>query len=228
MNGIHDVGGADGFGPITVEIDEPVFHAEWEKATLSFFPQLAVAGTFNLDEFRAAMEQMNPVEYITTPYYAHWMHSFEVYLNRADPTFGDELEKRTQQYLDDPDKPLPENRNHEIADIIGGLAFAGGSFIREATSEPLFAIGDRVRVSHTVPVTHTRKAGYVRGAIGEVVHAHGCYVFPDTSATGQGEAPQHLYAVRFSADDLFGETIADPKTTNIIDLWESYISPVEN
>lgn len=227
MNGIHDVGGTDGFGPITVEIDEPVFHAEWEKAALSFFPQLAVAGVFNLDEFRAAMELMHPVEYMTTPYYAHWMHAFEVYLNRQDPTFGAELERRTQEFLADPDKALPETVNHELAKIIGGLAYAGVPADRPVEQPAKFAVGDRVRVSHTVPVTHTRKAGYVRGAIGEIVMSHGGFVLPDSAAIGDGEAPGYVYAVRFSADDLFGETIADANTTNTIDLWESYLSRVD-
>lgn len=226
MNGIHDVGGADGFGPITVEVDEPVFHAEWEKAALSFFPQLAVAGYFNLDEFRAGMEVMHPVKYLTTPYYAHWMHSFETYLNRHDPTFDEELERRTQEYLDNPDKPLPKTVNHELADIISGLARSGAPCRREIEAAPAFAVGDRVRVSHTVPVSHTRKAGYVRGAIGEIVYAHGSFVLPDTSAIGEGESPEHVYGVRFLADDLFGETIADPNSYNNIDLWESYLSRV--
>ena len=30
MNGIHDMGGMHGFGPIEVEKDEPVFHHPWE------------------------------------------------------------------------------------------------------------------------------------------------------------------------------------------------------
>jgi nitrile hydratase len=228
MNGIHDVGGADGFGPITVEVDEPVFHAEWEKAALSFFPQLAVAGYFNLDEFRSAMEEMHPVEYMTSPYYAHWMHSFEKYLNRHDPSFGDELERRTQEYLDNPDKPLPETVNHELADVIGALAYSGAPTRREVQAAPKFAVGDRVRVSHTVPVTHTRKTNYVRGAVGEVIYSHGGFVLPDSSAIGGGESPEHVYGVRFSAADLFGETIADPSVYNNVDLWESYLSRVED
>lgn len=31
MNGVHDLGGMHGFGPVVREHDEPVFHSEWEK-----------------------------------------------------------------------------------------------------------------------------------------------------------------------------------------------------
>jgi nitrile hydratase len=228
MNGIHDLGGADGFGPIIVEENEPVWHAEWEKAAFSFFPQQAAAGYFNLDEFRASMERIPPVEYLTTSYYMHWMHAFEEYLERDDASFPEELERRTAQYLADPSLPLPETVNHGLVEMLETLAYSGAPADRPVDQAPKFKVGDRVRVAATMPVAHTRKVGYVRGAVGEVVLQHGGYVFPDSAATGGGEAPEHVYGVRFSAEDLFGEKIADPKTTVITDLWESYLSPAEN
>lgn len=228
MNGIHDVGAADGFGPINIEVDEPVWHAEWEKAAFSFFPQTAAAGLFNLDEFRASIERMNPVDYMTTPYYVHWMHAFEEFLDRADPSFGEELERRTKAYLEDPAKPLPETVNHDLADTMVDLARTGAPARREIDRPPAFAAGDRVRVSATVPLTHTRKPGYVRGMVGEIVLSHGAFVFPDSAATGRGEAPEHVYGVLFSAEDLYGQGIATPRTTNVIDLWESYLSRADS
>ena len=35
MNGVHDMGGMHGMGPIEYEKDEPVFHAEWEGSRVS-------------------------------------------------------------------------------------------------------------------------------------------------------------------------------------------------
>lgn len=227
MNGIHDVGAADGFGPINIEVDEPVWHAEWEKAAFSFFPQTAAAGYFNLDEFRAAIEQMNPVDYMTTPYYAHWMHAFEIYLNRNDSSFAEELERRTKAYLEDPSRPLPETVNHDLADMVVGMAKNGAPARREVDRPAAFAIGDKVKVSATVPLTHTRKAGYIRGMTGEVVLSHGAFVFPDSAATGAGEAPEHVYGVLFSAEELYGKGIATPNTTVVTDLWESYLSRLD-
>ena len=33
MNGVHDMGGMHGMGPIQIEKDEPVFHGYWEART---------------------------------------------------------------------------------------------------------------------------------------------------------------------------------------------------
>jgi nitrile hydratase beta subunit len=224
MNGIHDVGGADGFGPIHVEEDEVVWHADWEKALFSFFPQAAMAGYFNLDEFRASMERIHPVNYLTSTYYEHWLHAFEEYLTRDDANFPAEAERRTAEYLEDPSKPLPETVNQELADTMAAFAYAGAPTRRENGRAPQFAVGNRVVVSSTVPVGHTRKAGYVRGATGEITIHHGVFVYPDTNALGEGEAPEHVYTVRFSAEDLFGKGIGDPTVSISIDLWEPYLS----
>jgi len=162
MNGIHDLGGKDGLGPILVETDEPVWHAEWEKAAFSFFPQSAVAGYFNLDEFRASMERIDPVEYLSTPYYAHWMHAFEEYLARDDAGFPAELERRTQEYLADPSRPLPADRNPELADIIAVLAAGGAPCDRPVEAAAKFAVGDTVvsaRAADGRPAKATRPSG---------------------------------------------------------------------
>jgi len=224
VKGIHDVGGSDGYGPIVVDADEKIWHAEWEKAVFSFFTQGAVAGFFNLDEFRAEIESMSPADYLLTPYYAHWFHSFEHHIARSDDTFMAEMDRRTQEYLADRDKPLPPNTNHELADLIGELAYAGAPTHRDVDTEPVFSVGDRVLVSSTVPFHHTRKAGYVQGKVGEIVLHHGGHVFPDSNADGRGEEPHHVYSVRFRASDLFGDGIGDAHTWNTIDLWEPYLS----
>jgi nitrile hydratase len=96
---------------------------------------------------------------------------------------------------------------------------------REIDQSALFRVGDVVRVSSTVPVHHTRKAGYVRGAVGEVTAVHGAYVFPDVHATAGGEDPEYVYTVRFLAEELFGSGIGDENTVNLFDFWESYLAP---
>ena len=35
MDGIHDLGGMEGFGKIPIEVNEPVFHAEWEARAMA-------------------------------------------------------------------------------------------------------------------------------------------------------------------------------------------------
>ncbi|WNC11010.1 nitrile hydratase subunit beta [Pseudomonas coleopterorum] len=52
MNGIHDLGGLHGFGPVLAEEDEPVFHHDWERRIFPLFAALFAGGHFNVDEFR--------------------------------------------------------------------------------------------------------------------------------------------------------------------------------
>ena len=67
MNGVHDLGGTDGLGPVVVEENEPVWHAEWEKAAFGLFPFPFAAGFFGVDQFRYGIEQMHPAEYLASP-----------------------------------------------------------------------------------------------------------------------------------------------------------------
>ena len=80
MNGIHDLGGMHGVGPIEVEDNEPVFHHDWEKRVFGLFFGIAVHRIFNLDELRHAIERMGAAEYLGSSYYEHWLHAFETLL----------------------------------------------------------------------------------------------------------------------------------------------------
>ena len=72
MNGIHDLGGMTCFGPIDPEPDEPVFHADWERRVFAMnLAALAFLGP--VDRARHAIERMDPVEYLSTSYYEHWL-----------------------------------------------------------------------------------------------------------------------------------------------------------
>ena len=80
MNGIHDTGGAHGYGPVYREPNEPVFRHDWEKRVMAMFPALYAGGNFNIDELRHAIERMSPIHYLEGTYYEHWMHAFETLL----------------------------------------------------------------------------------------------------------------------------------------------------
>lgn len=78
MNGIHDLGGMHGFGPIAPTPSELPFKADWEKHTMALFVALAGGGYLNGDEFRHAMERMPPSDYLSTSYYEHWLFALEL------------------------------------------------------------------------------------------------------------------------------------------------------
>lgn len=93
MNGVHDLGGMDGMGPIDVEPNEPVFHAEWERRVFGMFLPIFAAGYFNIDELRHAIERMGPA-YLTTTYYEHWLHAYETLLVEKGAITAQELAAR--------------------------------------------------------------------------------------------------------------------------------------
>lgn len=77
MNGIHDLGGMHGLGPINPEADEPVFHEPWEGRAFALFAGTLVFAGYTVDEFRHAIEKMPPAHYLESSYYEHWMVAFE-------------------------------------------------------------------------------------------------------------------------------------------------------
>ena len=107
MNGVHDLGGTDGLGRVVVPDHEPVFRAEWEKAAFAMFSMCFRAGFFGVDEFRYGIEQMHPAIYLLSPYYEHWVHTVEHYGKAKGLLDLDEVDRRTQYYLEHPDEPLP-------------------------------------------------------------------------------------------------------------------------
>ena len=80
MNGIHDLGGMHGLGPIEREENEPVFHAEWERRAFAVTLAMDAHGAWNLDMSRYARERMEPAHYLQTSYYEHWLHGLELLL----------------------------------------------------------------------------------------------------------------------------------------------------
>lgn len=226
MDGIHDLGGRQGLGPIAPEADEPVFHSDWERSVLTMFPAMAMAGAFNLDMFRSGMEQIPPAEYLTTRYYEHWMHSMIEHGTVAGIFDPEDLEARTQHYLDNPGESAPTATKPEQVDALRQLLAHGADYRREIAAPPAFAVGSTVRVRPDASTTHTRRAGYVRGHVGEVVATHGAYVYPDTNAVGGGDDPHHLYTVKFTSEELWGEGAESPNTVVHIDLWEPYLTAV--
>jgi nitrile hydratase beta subunit len=225
MNGIHDVGAADGFGPINVEVDEPVWHAEWEKAAFCMFPFPFAAGFFNVDMFRYGVEQMHPAHYLLSPYYEHWAHTAEHYGVKSGKLDPEEIEKRTRYYLEHPDEPLPDTKKPDFMAFVEGAVKTGVSPRRESDRQARFSVGDRVRVRDGSPKDHTRRARYIRGKNGVIELAHGTFVYPDSVGNGRGDDPQHVYTVRFDGADLWGEEHAEPNTTVFFDVWEPYIEP---
>lgn len=151
MNGIHDLGGRDGIGAVAPPESEPVWKAEWEKAAHAMFPLAFRAGFFGLDQFRFAMEQMNPVEYLTSAYYEHWLHAVEHYVVAAGAFDPDDIEKRTRYYLENPDAAVPDKQDPALVEFIDGVTAAGATAVRDTGKTAAFHVGDQVTVIADAP-----------------------------------------------------------------------------
>ena len=218
MNGIHDLGGMHGFGPVVPEKDEPVFHNEWEKRVFGLFAPLSATGKFSVDEFRHAIERMGHVNYLSTTYYEHWLHAFETLAMEKGILTAEEL--RTGHAIGVERKETPALAPAAVPKIV-----ASGSSARVAMEvKPKFKEGDMVVVKNINPLGHTRVPRYVRDKLGCIDRDHGVFLFPDTHAHCKGEKPQHCYSVYFSAQELWGSK-ASRNDSVYVDLFDDYLIP---
>ena len=224
MDGVHDLGGMQGFGPVEREENEPVFHAAWEAAVLAMQRAGGSRGFFNIDEFRHAIERMVPAHYLGATYYEKWLDGVTRLLIEKGVVGVEELAARRAFFEQRPDAPAraalsgpPPAREAPNPNWLQDV-------IRETGATPRFAPGDAVLTREIHPHGHTRLPRYARGRRGVVHRCHGIHVFPDTNAHGQGEQPQPLYSVRFDARELWGESAESNQAVHI-DLWESYLLP---
>ncbi len=217
MNGVHDMGGTDGFGPIQLEPNEPVFHAPWEGRVFAFTRALGYARQWTLDEQRHTQERLPPQTYLSVSYYKRWEIGFENLLIRYGLATRAELDAGRSTGAG---KALPRILTAEK--VPGALSRV--SFSRRPQGEPAFAVGDRVRTKNMHPGGATRLPRYARGRTGRIERLHGCHVFPDSVVDGRGEDPQWLYTVVFDGRELWGKD-ADPALTVSIDAFEPYLEP---
>ena len=97
MNGIHDMGGMHGMGPIVREENEPVFHHAWERRAFAINMAAGFLGEWNIDMSRYAREQMPPAEYLATSYYEHWLWGLERLLVEKGLLTQAEIERRVAE-----------------------------------------------------------------------------------------------------------------------------------
>ena len=92
MNGIHDMGGMHGFGPIQREADEPVFHAAWEARLFAIRHAMGAWGKWNIDGSRYAREIIPPAEYLRMSYYERWLVGLITQMIQAGLVSRDEVQ----------------------------------------------------------------------------------------------------------------------------------------
>jgi nitrile hydratase subunit beta len=205
VDGVHDLGGLDGFGPVEYEKTEPYFAEEWERRAFRLMMGWITTQAPPGGRFRHSMERMAPAHYLSSPYYEHWLTGATTMAVDAGFTTQEELERRAGGHfpLSHPDRGvLPDDLTPHTT--------------------PRYAVGDEVRVRAWHPPGHTRAPRYVQGKRGTIVRSDGAHDIDDIAAHGGGSVADPLYSVRFTSRELWGEAGADGDVMHV-DLFERYL-----
>jgi hypothetical protein len=174
VDGVHDLGGMHGFGPVPVEADEPLFHEPWEGRVWAMLGPV-MSGT-TIDRFRSTIEQMRPAEYLASSYYERWLWAIERLAAE-------------QGMLESSARP-PSTQWPSPATPVGPGKFKVGQTVW---------VRNAVTSGHTrVPRYLRRHAGRVE-RVACVWPNPGA-----SAATGTYGEPELVYTVAFVAADLFG------------------------
>jgi len=217
MNGVHDMGGMHGMGPIRAEIDEPVFHERWEARTYALNRAINAWRKWNIDTGRHQIELIAPADYLRMSYYEKWFVRLVELLVKTGMVSHQEVETGV------PDLGSPTLTPPLRAESVRAVALNRNiESSHEPAIRPRFKSGQRVRARNINPLGHTRLPRYARGKTGTIDRDHGVYNFPDTSADGRGSKRQHVYSVRFAARELWGEQASQRDFVHL-DLWDDYL-----
>ena len=219
MNGVHDMGGMDGFGPVEPEADEPVFHHPWEGRVFALRAALRPKDRARgWGSFRYDLERIPPADYLRMSYYERWFAASADRLLRAGLVTKAEIETGRAE-PGAPEPPGPPLRP-------GPAARSSGPGLLDVDVAPSFRPGEDVRARNLHPPGHTRLPRYTRGKAGVVTRDNGVYAVQDTDEAGKAldRPPQHVYTVRFAARDLWGER-ASARDAVYVDLWEDHLEP---
>ena len=201
MDGVHDLGGRQGFGPVRFTHGATAFHARWEVRVNALYAQAVRAGLFNMDEYRHAIERMEPRHYVSASYYERSLTSLATLCVEKGVVPLAELEARAGAMFPVARPAAPGRGN--------------------ADARTPFAPGDRVRVRDDHVAGHVRMPAYIRGRTGVVVGVSPPYPFPDAHAHGVPADDEPTYDVRFSADELWPGA-AEPALVHVA-VFESYL-----
>jgi nitrile hydratase len=222
MNGIHDLGGMHGFGPVVRESHEPVFHADWERRVFALFQAM---GAWRLGNGRFAIEQMPAAEYLSTTYYEHWLFALMRLLEQGSVVEPDELKRvgLAPETVPAPGAPIRVKDGAIRLEDARALGASHGDRQGERVP-PRFTPGQAVITRNIHPVGHTRLPRYARGRRGAIERDHGVFRFQDSDAGDDPRMTQHVYRVKFAARELWGPTASDSDRI-YIDLWDDHLDP---
>ena len=219
MDGVHDMGGMHGFGPVDTNDDGVLFPNEWESRVLATNLAMSIHLGNNVDRFRFRIESMPPAEYLAASYYERWLASMLSGIEELGLLNDGELAEIRAGRCPD---VTPAETAALAPDIAAVMVNAPAGKQRDMSGSPAFTVGQQVRARAMHRAGHTRMPRYVRGCTGTIVSDNGNQLLPDTHSDSGKEVMERLYTVRFSSSDIWGDT-ASPRDSVCVDLWESYL-----
>ena len=219
----QDLGGRKGFGAVPIEVDEPIYHAPWEGSVIAATLTTIMRGIYNVDQWRAGIDDLDPLSYMGVGYYGRWLHTLEVNCVHAGLFSEEDVERRLAEIGERPEAGSPQRDDPQLLADLQQLVRQGASNRRDVQAEPRFAAGDRVRARELPGERHARSPGYAQGKVGIIERNHGAFVFCDSHRRLEGENPAYVYAVRFGSRNLWPD--GDDGVTVLADLWEPYLDP---
>lgn len=213
MDGIHDLGGRQGFGPVDRSHEDEPYHGDDDARAYGVSMSLRATRPFSIDWFRHVRELIDPVDYLTRPYFDSWLQTaLALSIDAGDVEMAEAISARARG----------EARVTAVSpETVRSMVRTPVDFERPSNTAPRFAPGSRVRTAAQGHSGHTRLPAYARNAIGSVLAHRGAHPLPDAAALGEEKA-EHLYTVVFRATDLFPEIANEDEIT--LDLWESYLN----
>jgi len=205
VDGIHDLGGMQGFGAVGHSPAEPAFPHRWQAVSRALMIVVSDAVEASGGEFRHSIERMEPGHYLTSSYYEHWLTAAATLAVEHGLVTLADLEERAGGRF-----PLS-------GPVLAPAIVDAGADV----GEPRFGIGDRVQVREWHPPGHTRCPQYVRGKAGVVVRVDGIHSVPDVEAHSTTRRNEPTYSVRFDAADLWRD--GQRGVAVHVDLWDSYL-----
>jgi nitrile hydratase len=212
MDGVHDMGGMQGFGSVVTGNGGVVFHEDWERR------QFAVS--MLTDVRRATIETMPAQEYLRSGYYERWQWATERDLERSGVITPGEVDAwvtRLAAGEQAPTRADPDRAREATAQM------REATWVMPSAKAARFTDEEVVRVRRMRPVGHTRCPRYVRGALGRIRAVLGDDTLPDDPDTVEA-----VYSVEFDSSGLWGSRSDEPPFVVLVDLWESYLEPLED
>src|SRR5262249_1862588 len=204
MDGIHDLGGQQGFGKVRSTPNAKAFHEPWEVRANALYGFAVRLGILNMDEYRHAIERMDPRHYLAASYYERSLTGLATLCVEKGLVTREELER-----------------------LAGGafpLSAPSAAGRGNAPNRERFKPGDPVRVKGGFVPGPVRTPASIRGNTGGVGGETAAYPFPDAHAHGVSAQDEPTYDVRFRSEDLWPNS-SDAALVHV-GVFQSYLERV--